>query len=135
MKFDLINEDFTFQFISPDRKGQVAMVKDLMRKDGVFVTSEKFHTSNEKVNEKKKYDHQKKYFDESQLTEDKQTIVNGMSDDMVNDVAYLKVLQGEFKHVQEYWNAGKQADIFSITPLLQHSITSFRVLKVMGDIR
>lgn len=105
-KFDVVNEDFAFQFINNNRAHQVAGVKELMNKDGVFITSEKFHTANEAANEAKKYDHQRKYFSPDQLTEDKQTIVSGMADDMVNDVDYFKVLKDNFKYVVEYWNAG-----------------------------
>ena len=105
-KFDVVNEDFAFQFMNNDRASQVKAVKEMMTDDGVFVTSEKFHTANQEANEKKKYDHQRKYFDASQLTEDKQTIVSGMADDMVNDVAYYNTLKENFKYVEEFWNAG-----------------------------
>jgi len=33
------------------------------------------------------------------------------------------------------WLDGKLLDILSITPLLQHSITPFQALKVMGDVK
>lgn len=105
-KFDVVNEDFAFQFMNNDRAAQVKAVKEMMTDDGVFITSEKFHTANQEANEKKKYDHQRKYFDASQLTEDKQTIVSGMADDMVNDVAYYNTLKENFKYVEEFWNAG-----------------------------
>lgn len=105
-KFEVVNEDFAFQFMNQDRSKQVKGVKSMMEPDGVFVTSEKFHTENQEENEKKKYDHQKKYFDSSQLTEDKQTIVNGMADDMVKDTDYYNTLKENFEHVVEFWNAG-----------------------------
>ena len=105
-KFDVVNEDFTFQFINNNRDAQVREVKRLLNEGGLFVTSQKFHTENQQANERKKYDHQRKYFDESQLTEDKQTIVSGMDSDMVNDVAYFNTLKKHFKHVVEFWNAG-----------------------------
>jgi hypothetical protein len=105
-KFDVVNEDYAFQFINNDRSGQVAMVKDMMSKDGVFITSEKFKTTNDKFFEQRKLDHQRKYFDEDQLTEDKQTIVTGMADDMVTDTKYEQVLSDNFNYVVEYWNSG-----------------------------
>ena len=105
-KFEVVNEDFAFQFINNDRATQVKGVKELMTSDGIFITSEKFHTFNESQNENKKYDHQKKYFSPDQLTEDKQTIVSGMSDDMVNDLEYFNILKKNFKYVIEFWNAG-----------------------------
>jgi len=105
-KFDVVNEDFTFQFVNNNRAKQVAGVKEMMSKDGIFVTSEKFHTSNEAANEVKKYDHQRKYFSPDQLTEDKQTIVSGMADDMVGDVDYFNTLKDNFRFVEEFWNAG-----------------------------
>ena len=105
-KFEVVNEDFVFQFVNNNRAKQVAGVKELMTEDGIFITSEKFHTDNEAANEAKKYDHQRKYFSPDQLTEDKQTIVSGMADDMVNDVEYFKTLKENFRFVEEFWNAG-----------------------------
>ena len=105
-KFDVINEDFTFQFISSDRAGQIKQVKGLLKDDGVFITSEKFFTENFEQNEKKKLDHQKKYFKPSELTKDKEEIITGMESDMVQDTDYEKLLRENFKYVEEFWNAG-----------------------------
>lgn len=105
-KFDVVNEDYAFQFMNNDRAAQIAAVKGMMTEDGILVTSEKFHTANQEANEKMKYKHQEQYFNAEELTEDKQTIVTGMADDMVNDVEYYQTLQDNFKHVIEFWNAG-----------------------------
>jgi SAM-dependent methyltransferase len=105
-KFDAINEDFTFQFISPDRPAQVAEVKKMLKEDGVFITSEKFHTENSAENEQRKLAYQRQYFTPEQLTEDRQTIINGMSDDMVNDKSYEEILKRNFHWVAQFWNAG-----------------------------
>jgi len=105
-KFDVINEDYAFQFINSDRAGQLKEVKKMLNKDGLFVSSEKFHTADFEANETAKLAHQSKYFSPDQLTEDKQTIVSGMSDDMVKDTAYEKLLKKNFKYVTEYWNSG-----------------------------
>jgi hypothetical protein len=104
--FDIINEDFTFQFISNDREGQVNEVKSLLKEDGVFITSEKFHTENQEANEKKKLEHQQKYFNDEQLTEDKQGIITGMARDQVKDVEYEQVLKDNFEYVEQFWDAG-----------------------------
>ena len=106
-RFDVVNEDFAFQFINNGRDKQVKGVKNMMSKNGVFITSEKFiETDNYDANEEKKYDHQRNYFNESELTKDKQEIVTGMAEDMVNDKDYEKTLNNNFKHVEEYWNSG-----------------------------
>jgi SAM-dependent methyltransferase len=106
-KFDVINEDFTFQFVNADRAKQVAGVKEMLAEDGVFITSEKFHTANKKANEAKKAEHQKKYFTEQERTADAEGIVTGMAKDMVKDVEYFEILKDNFKHVEEFWNAGE----------------------------
>ena len=49
-KFDVVNEDFMFQFVNNNREKQVKGVKELMTPEGIFVTSEKFHTANEASN-------------------------------------------------------------------------------------
>jgi SAM-dependent methyltransferase len=106
-KFDVINEDFTFQFVNADRAKQVAGVKEMLAEDGVFITSEKFHTANKKANEAKKAEHQKKYFTEQERMADAEGIVTGMAKDMVKDVEYFEILKDNFKHVEEFWNAGE----------------------------
>jgi len=109
-KFDAINEDFAFQFMHPDRDAQVKLAKSMLNDDWVFISQEKFNpeNANDKVwlaNEAKKYDHQRKYFNEDQLTEDKQTIVSWMADDMVSKSQYEKVLKDNFKYVEQFWDA------------------------------
>jgi len=105
-KYDVINEDFTFQFVNNDRVGQVKMVKSMLNDDGLFITSEKFKTKNHSKNELKKLEHQKKYFSEKDLATDQEGIITGMSKDMVRDMEYEKVLLDNFEYVSEYWNAG-----------------------------
>jgi len=105
-KFDIINEDFTFQFISNDRPGQIKQIKSMLKDDGLFITSEKFHTENFEANEQKKLEHQKKYFDKRELTEDAEGIVTGMSKDMVKLEDYRNLLEKNFKYVKEFWDAG-----------------------------
>ncbi len=129
-KFDVINEDFTFQFINGDRKTQIKQVKEILTEDGLFITSEKMHTANSKKNEAKKYDHQKKYFNKEQLTEDKQTIISGMDKDMINDVEYFKILSDNFKYVKEFWNAGDFKGFIASNSLSKVE----RFLKDVGDL-
>ena len=105
-EFDVINEDCTFQFMNNNRYEQVKAVKKMMTKDGIFITSEKFHTKNHEANESKKLEYQRRYFNETQLTEDRETIVCGMDKDMVSDVEYEKILKDYFEHFEEFWNAG-----------------------------
>lgn len=106
-KFDVINEDFTFQFVNNDRPKQVAGVKEMLNPDGLFITSEKFHTENKEANEAKKAEHQKKYFTPEERTADAEGIVTGMDKDMVKDVEYYNTLKENFKYVEEFWNAGE----------------------------
>ncbi len=105
-KFDIVNEDFSFQFMEGDRGKQVDGVKSIMTEDGVFVTSEKFHTKNEEANETKKLDHQKKYFSDKDLKDDKDGIISDMDKGMVEDSEYESILRSKFKYVEEFWNAG-----------------------------
>ena len=104
-KYDVVNEDFVFQYINNDRVSQVENVKKVLKKGGLFVTSERFHTENWDQNEKVKEGHQRKYFNDEIINKSKATLP-AMLKDMVYDTEYLKVLRDKFKYVAEWWNAG-----------------------------
>ena len=105
-KFDVINEDFTFQFMNNDRAGQIAEAKSMLADDGVLITSGKFHTRNMAANEAKKAKHQDQYFSKAEQSADQQEIISGMDKDMVRDSDYVKLLRENFDNVSEFWNAG-----------------------------
>jgi len=129
-KFDIINEDFTFQFVNNNRKKQVEGVKEMLAEDGIFITSEKFITENKEANEAKKAKHQEKYFTREERTADKEGIVTGMEKDMVKDTEYFETLKDNFKYVEEFWNAGEFKGFVASDS--KASIESFR--KNVGDL-
>jgi len=106
IKFDIINEDFTFQFISNNRGEQIKRVKSILADSGIFITSEKFFTKDYERNEQDKLDHQSQYFSADELTEDKQTIISGMASDMVHELDYMEILKANFGYVIQFWDAG-----------------------------
>jgi len=116
-KYDVINEAAGFQFIDPDRAGQIAEVKRLLKPDGLFLTVEKLKNPDWAANEKFKDENFKnKYFSTAELKA-KDTRVGfsqskdegktvGMLDNMVTQEELEKVLSDNFKHVTQYWDSG-----------------------------
>jgi SAM-dependent methyltransferase len=126
-KYDAIHESMGFQFISPDRDGQIAEVKRLLKPDGVFVTEQKLKNPEWAANEKlKDTQHKNKYFSTEELaakdrvvgfsSEKKtdaavtqsasETKAVGMVANQVEQQALEDVLKKNFKHVVQYWDAG-----------------------------
>ena len=113
-KFDVIHEGMVFQFISPSRNAQIKEVKRLLKKDGVFVTEEKFITNDFNINEANKDNYKSYYFTKDDLINKKQKIkVNGGIDQQEGMIANMltlaemdKVLKGNFKFVVQFWDSG-----------------------------
>ena len=113
-KFDVIHEGMLFQFISSSRNAQVKEVKRLLKKDGVFVTEEKFITNDYRVNEFNKDNYKSYYFTKDQLVEKAKKIVlsggldeaEGMMGNQVTIAEMNKVLKGNFKFVVQFWDSG-----------------------------
>lgn len=118
--YDVVHESMVFQFISPDRAGQVAEAKRLMAPDGLFLTEEKVLSEDPEVwkaNEDKKDRNWKDNFYSAAELKAKQQVVRfsqdpteskavGMVDNMVTGPALESVLQSNFKHVAQYWDSG-----------------------------
>lgn len=112
-QFDIINESMAFQFISPDRPGQVAEVKRLLRRGGLFLTDEKVITEQWAENEAVKDEWKQQFFTPEQLAE-KQQIVNvqdeessvGMVSNMVRQEDLEAILRQSFRQVTPYWQSG-----------------------------
>ena len=113
-KFDVIHEGMLFQFISKARNSQIKEVKRLLKKDGVFVSEEKFITNDYYVNEFNKDNYKNYYFTEEQLIDKAKKIVlsggldeaEGMMGNQVTLAEMDKVLKSNFKFVVQFWDSG-----------------------------
>ena len=113
-KFDVIHEGMVFQFISNTRNAQIKEVKRLLKKDGVFVSEEKFITNDFNINEANKDNYKSFYFGKDDLIEKRKQIilsggldeVEGMMGNMLTVAEMNKVLKGNFKFVVQFWDSG-----------------------------
>lgn len=119
--FDAIHESMGFQFISPDREGQVSEVKKLLKPDGIFLTEQKFNMpkSEEDANELKKDTEFKSQFWSQEDLAKKQAQVGfnrdgspkadpslAMVENQVGQPEMEAILKRNFKHVVQYWDSG-----------------------------
>lgn len=118
--YDAIHESMVFQFISPDRAGQIAEAKRLLKPDGLFITEEKVLSEDPTVwreNEAKKDRDWKNQFYTDDMLKAKQAVVKfnqnpaetkavGMVDNMVTGEALEAELRKNFAHVVQYWDSG-----------------------------
>jgi ubiquinone/menaquinone biosynthesis C-methylase UbiE len=119
--FDAVHESMGFQFISPDREGQVAEVKKLLKPDGIFLTEQKFNMpkAEEDANELKKDTEFKSQFWTPEELQKKQAVVGfnrdgtpkadpslTMVENQVTQPKMEEVLKNNFAHVAQYWDSG-----------------------------
>lgn len=114
-KYDVAYEAMVFQFISNSRNAQIARVKELLKKDGLFVTQEKLGGPAEyyNANEAKKDEYKALYYDEATLEAKRQEVlqtggdaVEGMTDLQVTDAEFRRALANNFKYVVQFWDSG-----------------------------
>ncbi|WP_301722058.1 hypothetical protein [Citrobacter werkmanii] len=108
--FDIIIEDTTFQMYSPDRDSQIGFVKRLLKKDGLFILTEKFRCENreeyEAREEQKDKSYKRRFFNDNQLNIKREVILNKMADYEVTLAEMQKALDNYFTYKAIYWNSG-----------------------------
>lgn len=114
-KFDVVHEAMVFQFVSNRRGAQVRRVKEMMTRDGLFLTFEKFGGPAETylANEAKKDAYKSQYYDDATLAAKAAEVlqtggdaVEGMTDLQVSVAEMEAVLTANFKHVVQVWDSG-----------------------------
>jgi len=107
-QYDVVHESMTFQFINNDRTAHVALVKQALKPDGVFLTEEKFSsdgTAEYKAREAQKDQYKARYFTAAAMTQKAEQVVVGMHGNMVPQNEYEKTLAANFKYVVQYWSS------------------------------
>ncbi len=106
-KADVVHEAMTFQFISKEREAFVHHVKKTYLKEGgLFLTEEKFDSTNYATNEAQKQKYKDLYYSKEQQELKSETVLTGMKENQISVVDYLAILRQNFKHVQIYWASG-----------------------------
>ena len=117
-KADVVHESMMFQFIEDggERRAKIQEVKDnYLKKDGVFITEQKFkgdpnYAENEEI---KNTQHKNKYYTEDQIRSKGEEVLVGMSENQANINQYLTELRQQFDYVQVYWKAGNFSGIIA----------------------
>ncbi len=110
--YDVVNESMTFQFISNDRRGQIAEVKKLLKPDGLAILDEKVLGPQWSKNEALKDTWKSQFFTTAQQKAKNKVVkfqgdsASGMMANMVQGDFLAKTLRANFKHVQPYWHEG-----------------------------
>lgn len=115
--FDVVHEAMAFQFITPDRAGNIAEVKRHLKPGGVALIEEKVFNDAWDANEQKKDAEYKSRYFTPQALQDKDKMVGfqqdkqetgtvGMLDNMVSQQALEDALLGNFRYVVQYWDSG-----------------------------
>ena len=110
-KADIVHESMVFQFIDSKRNNYIQEVKDnYLKEGGLFLTEEKLIPINDKEwanNEKNKDDnHKSLYYKADQITKKQEQVLTGMLKNQTYYSNYKSLLEYNFKHVAEYWDAG-----------------------------
>ncbi|MGH0360517.1 class I SAM-dependent methyltransferase [Sinorhizobium meliloti] len=108
--FDIILEDTTFQMYSPNRKAQIAFVKDNLKDDGIFLFVEKFRQvdPDEYLRRELQKDHgyKARFFNPDDLKKKNSVIIKPMNlnENTVADMA--QALAAYFRYGCVTWNCG-----------------------------
>lgn len=120
VRYDIVHENMTFQFINNERATHIQESKRLLKPDGVLITQEKLITPpaewhrNEQL---KDAEHKRKYYSDEELAA-KQKVVGvsfakkeapakvNMIDNMVHHQHFEKILSNNFRRVIQFWDAG-----------------------------
>lgn len=114
-KYDVAYEAMVFQFISNSRNAQIARVKEMLKRDGVFISQEKLGGPADyyNANEVKKDEYKALYYDAETLEAKRQEVlqtggdaVEGMTDLQVTDAEFRRSLANNFRYVVQFWDSG-----------------------------
>lgn len=106
-KFDIIQESMVFQFITSDRRQQIARVRDLLTDDGIAIIQEKVFTPWWDRNEQQKNKNFKsRYFSAADLDAKSAEVLEGMNKNMVSQGELESILRDNFKYVEQVWDSG-----------------------------
>ncbi|MBN3116827.1 hypothetical protein H4F46_18235 [Pectobacterium brasiliense] len=107
--FDIIIEDTTFQMYSPDRDAQIKFTIKLLKKDGLFIFTEKFKCDEDEYNAReiqKDMSFKRRFFTETQLDSKRNDVLRVMSTNEVTIEEMKETLDKYFKYKAIYWNSG-----------------------------
>lgn len=112
-KVDVVHESMGFQFMSPDRAGQIAEAKKFLKPNGVMIVEQKVGNEQWDANELSKDNFKSKYYTPEQIAQKNAEIKvsnfdsnEGMAGNMVTEDILFNELEKNFKYVQQYWDAG-----------------------------
>jgi SAM-dependent methyltransferase len=113
--YDVVHESMGLQFIGPDKEGQTAEVRRMLKPGGLYITDQKFRGPDWDENERVKDEWKRNYYTPEQLYE-KNKEVGFQGDDegaMVSNLwdkdDYHNLLKQNFRHVVPYWKSGNFA--------------------------
>lgn len=107
--FDIIIEDTTFQMYSPDRDAQIKFTIKLLKKDGLFIFTEKFKCDKDEYLAReiqKDMSFKRRFFTEEQLDSKRNDVLRVMSTNEVTIEEMKETLDKYFKYKAIYWNSG-----------------------------
>lgn len=114
--FDFIYENATFQFYDKDRAQQIAHVKQILKRDGIFICLEKLANSNaiEYKNREAIKDNKfkSKYFTVEEINWKKNNILTSMNYE-VNYKTLISALKVHFKFAYLIWNSANFYEIIA----------------------
>ena len=109
IKYDVVHESMTFQFLDNNRKAQINFIADnVLNDNGFLIIEEKFSSDDAvyKANEEFKNEFKKQYYSEAQINTKQHEIITSMGKNQIAVRDMENILNSKFKYVQQYWDAG-----------------------------
>lgn len=123
IKYDVVHESMTFQFIDSNREAQINFIADNVVNDNGFLILEEKFSSDDVVyqsNEELKNNFKKQYYTDEQINTKQHEVITSMGKNQVAVRDMENILNNKFKYVQQYWDAGNfKGYIASNNPLAE----------------
>ena len=108
--FDVILEDTTFQMYSPNRRDQIAFVKQHLKPNGIFLFVEKFRSADagdyQSREEQKNLGYKSHYFGADEIARKTELVLNTMHECEVTLPEMADAVRPHFQHCVVTWNSG-----------------------------
>lgn len=112
-KYEIVHECMGFQFFTATREQEIAEVKSMMAKNGMFVTMQKHKNQDYKKREILKDEYKAQFFSQEEMAQKAATVLTkseessvGMMDYQYDRLEYEKVLSKNFKYVAQFYSSG-----------------------------
>lgn len=110
VKYDVVHEAMTFQFISSEREAYIDEINSkYLKEDGLVIFEEKFQLTDkaqQEANEQAKDRYKEEFYTKEEIDDKKGKVLGDMGDMQANREQFEALLKEKYKYVEQHWDGG-----------------------------